>query len=140
MKHTPYGYDFIGGVPVINEEQAQRIRRTCENYLSGMSFASAAAEAGIPREPTIVKRMLKNRRYAGKEGFPEILPQETIDRVEEERVRRARKMGRDQRKKKGPPEGTVWTGFSAPKIKISFSDPVKQAEYAYSQIRNEVKR
>jgi hypothetical protein len=49
-------------------------------------------------------------------------------------------MGRDQRKKKGPPEGTVWTGFSAPKIKISFSDPVKQAEYAYSQIRNEVKR
>ena len=38
MKHTPYGYDIVGGVAVVNEEQAAVIRQICENYLSGMSM------------------------------------------------------------------------------------------------------
>ena len=42
MKHTPYGYEIIGGKAVINEEQAEIIRKLCENYLSGMSFKGAA--------------------------------------------------------------------------------------------------
>ena len=47
MKHTPYGYDIVGGTAVINEEQAAAIRQTCENYLSGMSMTQAALTAGI---------------------------------------------------------------------------------------------
>ena len=47
MKHTPYGYDIVGGAAVINEEQAANLRRLCENYLSGMSFVQAAKDAGL---------------------------------------------------------------------------------------------
>ena len=32
MKHTPYGYDIVGGAAVINEEQAANLRKLCENY------------------------------------------------------------------------------------------------------------
>lgn len=38
MKHTPYGYDIVGGAAVINEEQAANLRKLCENYLSGICF------------------------------------------------------------------------------------------------------
>lgn len=33
MKHTPYGYDIVGGKAVVNEKQAAIIRKICENYL-----------------------------------------------------------------------------------------------------------
>ena len=29
MKHTPYGYDIVGGAAVINEEQAANLRKLC---------------------------------------------------------------------------------------------------------------
>lgn len=138
MQHTPYGYDIIGGRAVINEEQAANIRQICRNYLSGMSFKNAAAEVGLNMSPCGVKRMMLNARYLGDEFYPAILTEETVRRVEAERIRREKALGRDRRKGKGAPKGVYYTGFSAPKITMKYKNPVAQAEYAYSRIRNEV--
>lgn len=138
MEHTPYGYDIIGGKAVINEEQADTVRQICENYLSGMSFKNAAAAAGLTMSHCGVKRLMLNDRYLGDSFYPAILTKETAQRVENERLRREKALGRDRRKGKGDPKGIVYIGFSSPKIPLKYEDPVRQAEYAYSQIRNEV--
>lgn len=138
MEHTPYGYDIIGGRAVINEEQAKTIRRVCENYLSGMSLKKAAEAEGLAMSHCGVKRLMLNPRYSGDGFYPAILSEETARKVEEERIRREQALGRDRRKGKGAPSGTVYTVFSAPKIPLKYDDPVGQAEYAYSLIRNEV--
>lgn len=138
MEHTPYGYDIIDGRAVINEEQAVTIRQICENYLSGMSFKNAAAAAGLTMSHCGVKRLMLNDRYLGDSFYPAILTKETAQRVEKERLRREKALGRDRRKGKGDPKGIIYIGFSSPKIPLKYEDPVRQAEYAYSQIRNEV--
>lgn len=138
MEHTPYGYDIIGGKAVVNEKQAANIRQICENYLSGMSFINAAAAVGLTMSHCGVKRLIQNERYLGEGFYPPILTKETADRVEVERIRREKALGRDRRKGKGAPKGTVYTRFSAPKIMLKYEDPEEQAEYAYGMIRNEV--
>lgn len=138
MQHTPYGYDIIGGKAVINEEQAANLREICKNYLSGMSFKNAAAAVGLDMSHCGVKRMMLNARYLGDEFYPAILTEETVQQIEAERIRREKALGRDRWKSKGAPKGIYYTGFSAPKITMKYKDPVKQAEYAYSRIKNEV--
>ena len=138
MEHTPYGYDIIGGRAVINEGQAANIQQICENYLSGMSFKNAAAAVGLIMSHCGVKRLMLNKRYVGDSFYPPILTKETVQKVEKERLRREKALGRDRRKGKGVPEGTIITEFSAPKITLKYDDPVRQAEYAYTQIRSEV--
>ena len=43
MGHTPYGYSIKNGCATINENEADKIRKLYENYLSGMALAKAAA-------------------------------------------------------------------------------------------------
>ena len=138
MEHTPYGYDIIGGRAVINEGQAANIRQICENYLSGMSFKNAAAAVGLAMSHCGVKRLMLNKRYVGDSFYPPILAKETVRKVEAERLRREKALGRDRWKGKGVPEGTIFTRFSATKITLKYDDPVRQAEYAYTQIKSEV--
>ena len=39
MGHTPYGYSIENGCATINENEADKIRKLYENYLSGMALA-----------------------------------------------------------------------------------------------------
>lgn len=138
MKHTPYGYDIVGGKAVINEEQAAAIRQTYENYLSDMSMTQAARAAGINMNHSGVKRLMLNPRYLGDEFYPAILTPEIAQAVEAERQRRdALYKG----KRYSREEVTVFipTAFTMRKVSTRYKDPVKQAEYAYSLIESEVK-
>lgn len=138
MKHTPYGYDIVGGAAVINEEQAAAIRQTCENYLSGMSMTQAARTVGINMNHSGVKRLMLNPRYLGDDFYPAILSVETHQAVERERQRReALYKGKRYTRE----EVTVFipTAFTMRKLSTRYKDPVKQAEYAYSLIESEVK-
>ena len=103
-----------------------------------MSFKNAAAAVGLTMSHCGVKRLMLNKRYIGDSFYPPILTKETVQKVEKERLRREKALGRDRRKGKGVPEGTIITEFSAPKITLKYDDPVRQAEYAYTQIRSEV--
>ena len=138
MRHTPYGYDIVNGKAVVNEEKAEQIRKICENYLEGMSFMAAAEDVGLSMSHCGVKRMIQNERYLGDEFYPAILTKETANRIEKERLRREKMLGRNNRVKKSLPEAKVFTNFSILKIAQKYKDPIRQAEYAYSQIRNEV--
>ena len=141
MEHTPYGYEIIDGRAVINEEQAANIRQICENYLSGMSLMKAAAAVGLAICHSGVKNLMLNKRYLGNGFYPMILTEETVRKVEEERIRRETALGRKRQKgTHSASKGIVYTEFTAPKIKLKYKNPVRQAEYAYSLIRNEVSR
>lgn len=76
MKHTPYGYDIIGGKAVVIEEQVDFIRKICNNYLSGMSMTAAAKEAGVIMTHSRVKHLLQNKRYLGDDFYPSISTEE----------------------------------------------------------------
>lgn len=139
MQHTPYGYKIVEGKAVIDEEKAAAVRKICENYLNGMSFVAAAADVGLTMSHCGVKRMIQNKRYLGDNFYPAIITDDTARRIEEERLRREKALGRDKRECKKIKKSLVYTEFSIPRIPRKYKDPIKQAEFAYSLIRSEVK-
>lgn len=138
MKHTPYGYDIVGGAAVINEEQAAVIRQICENYLSGMSLTQAALTTGIDMKHSGVKRLMLNPRYLGDDFYPAILTAEIAQAVEAERKRRDA-LYKGKRYTRTNEEISIPTDFTMHKLSSRYKAPVKQAEYAYSLIESEVK-
>ena len=134
MKHTPYGYDIVGGAAVINEEQAANLRKLCENYLSGMSFVQAAKDVGLEMKHSGVKRLMQNPRYLGDDFYPAILTAEIARAVEAERLRRDA-LYKGTRYTKEAVTTVIPTRFSMKRTAPKYQDPIKQAEYAYSQIK-----
>lgn len=134
MKHTPYGYDIVGGAAVINEEQAANLRKLCENYLSGMSFVQAAKDVGLEMKHSGVKRLMQNPRYLGDDFYPAILTAEIAQAVEAERLRRDA-LYKGTRYTKEAVTTVIPTRFSMKRTAPKYQDPIKQAEYAYSQIK-----
>lgn len=134
MKHTPYGYDIVGGTAVINEEQAANLRKLCENYLSGMSFVQAAKDVGLEMKHSGVKRLMQNPRYLGDDFYPAILTAEIAQAVEAERLRRDA-LYKGTRYTKEAVTTVIPTRFSMKRTAPKYQDPIKQAEYAYGQIK-----
>ena len=79
MGHTPYGYSIENGCATIKEDEANKIRKLYENYLSGMALAKAAAAAGIETYHGTAKRLMENRHYLGDDFYPAIIDKETYD-------------------------------------------------------------
>lgn len=103
-----------------------------------MSFTTAAQDVGLTMSHCGVKRMIQNERYLGDGFYPPILTKEIADQIEKERLRKEKRLGRDERPGKILPEAKVFTEFTALKITQKYKEPIQQAEYPYSQIRNEV--
>lgn len=134
----PYGYRLENGKAVVVEKEANQIREMCAAYLSGISFVEAANQVGLQMYHGTVRNLLKNKRYLGTDFYPAILDRESFEAVETERQRREKKLNRTHMKRRVS-EVTVQTAFIIPKVETRFSDPVQQAEYAYSLIESEVK-
>lgn len=134
MKHTPYGYDIVGGAAVINEEQAANLRKLCENYLSGMSFIQAAKDVGLEMKHSGVKRLMQNPRYLGDDFYPAIFTAEIAQAVEAERLRRDA-LYKGMRYTKEAVTTVIPTRFAMKRTAPRYQDPIKQAEYVYSQIK-----
>jgi len=135
--HLPYGYRIENGVAVIDEEQAEQIRMIYKNYLSGKSYADAAASVGLQMYHAGVKRMLQNRHYLGDDFYPALIDKETFDATEEERLKRARMLGRTDKKRKAQDTPPVPISFRLGEVKQKYKDPFLQAAYAYSKIESE---
>ena len=73
MGHTPYGYRIENGAAVINEAEADCVRRIFDNYISGMSLREAAKAAGHPLVHSTVKRMLTKKYYCGMISIRQLL-------------------------------------------------------------------
>lgn len=137
MGHTPLGYRIEMGKAVINEEDAVKIRRLYDNYLSGMSLTDAASQAGINTYHGTVKRIMCNRHYLGDEYYPAIISSDIFNQAQTELKRRAVKLGRVN-KAVPKKEKQIPTQFTIASIEKCFEDPVLQAEYVYSLIKSEV--
>ena len=134
MGHTPYGYRIENGKAVIDKEKAQQIRNLYKNYLDGMALAKAAHEAGIQTWHGSAKRLLENRHYLGDDYYPAIIDQQTYDKAQAERLHRAEKLGRTNRKKQSPDTRKPPTHFKLAAPEQAYDDTKQQAEYLYSLI------
>ena len=135
--HTPFGYRIENGAAVIDEKEATQIRQIYAEYLSGRGYIDAAKAAGITMKHASVKRILQKRCYLGDGFYPAIIDQETYDAAEEERIRRAARLGRENRKKTAIREHKVMTEFCIKPAIRKLKDPYEQAEYLYSLIESE---
>lgn len=137
MKHTPYGCTIVDG-KVVNEKEAKILQKICDNYISGMSFVAAAKSVGLKVKHYGVKRLMLNKRYMGDDFYPAILTEEIMKKVEEERTRREKVLGRDRNKQAKANMAVVYIKFYIPQIDMKYENPKKQVEYVYSLIGNDV--
>ncbi|WP_312060793.1 recombinase [Anaerotignum sp.] len=137
MGHTPYGYRIENGRVVIDEKQAQQVRDLFERYILGLSLKDAAEKAGLKLFHGSAGRILRNRKYLGDEYYPAIIDSVTFDKAEEERLKRAKSLGRLYEKAE-PIKAENPMSFTIPKVQEKYTNPFQQAEYAYSLIECEV--
>lgn len=132
MTHTPFGYIIEDGKAVIDEINAEKVRRLFHEYVECGSMRAAAKKAGIDKTHSMIGRFLKNKVYVGTEYYPQIVDENTFAKVQEIRKSNARSQNRI-REYKVPPKVEIGT-FAIGKVTKKYDDPYKQAEYAYSQI------
>jgi hypothetical protein len=137
MSHIPFGYTIQNGRAVVNEEEAVKIEKLFEAYLSGLSLTEAAKNAGIKRCHTSIARMLTDKRYVEDKFYPPIISRDTFEEVQLERRRRAEALGRIY-EHKGNEKKCLNFKFHASMPDNLYDDPFQQAEYAYSLIKSEV--
>ncbi|SFS07400.1 serine integrase family protein [Anaeromicropila populeti] len=139
MNHIPYGYRIVEGQAVVEKEQAAAIREFFNGYLSGLALRAAAEKAGLKLYHRSAGRILRNRHYLGDAYYPAILDQETFEKAEEKRMEKAKSLGRI-REREEPQKPELNLQFHLPKVLPQYTDPFKQAEYAYHLIENGVEQ
>ncbi len=90
-RYLPFGYHIQNGALCIQEAEAAVVRQVFEDYQAGMSYhriAESLTSKGIPYMENrtnwnkhMVKRMLENPRYCGRDDFPPIIPADTFGAV-----------------------------------------------------------
>ena len=136
MGHTPYGYRIENGAAVINEAEAECVRRIFDNYISGMSLREAAKAAGHPLVHSTVKRMLTKKYYCGDDFYPAIIDISTFHTANSELKRRADNKNQTGKTRRIIPKPETEFTFSPPLTQ--YDDPYRQAEYLYGLIESKV--
>lgn len=90
-RYRPFGYRMENGEIIIHEKEAICVRSAYLAYLDGNGYATIAESlqgTGVRyHEDTplwnkhMVKRMLENERYTGKDGYPIIIQKELFERA-----------------------------------------------------------
>ena len=90
-RYLPFGYHIQNGMLCIHEAEAVVVRQVFEDYQAGMSYRRIAENLtvrGIPYMENrtdwnkhMVKRMLENPRYCGRDDFLPIIPADTFGAV-----------------------------------------------------------
>ena len=136
MGHTPYGYRIENGAAVINDQEAECVRRIFDNYISGMSLREAASAAGHPLVHSTVKRMLTKKYYCGDDFYPAIIDISTFHTANSELKRRADNRNQTGKTRRIMPKPETEFTISPPLIQ--YDDPYEQAQYLYSLIESKV--
>lgn len=137
MAHTPFGYEIVDGKIEIHAREAEQLKLLIASYLSGQSLANAARESGINRSHGGITRILTDERYLGNELFPRLISKEQFEQLKNERFKRAKKLGRLNRTKEEEPFISCFK-FTIGEVEDKYDNPIKQAEYVYSLIKEEV--
>ena len=94
-----YGYQIIHGDLVIQEEERLTVQNIFTTYLAGLSYQALADRMNADNIPFSqesplwnkhkIKRMLENPRYAGGNGYPPIIDQDTFLQVQKKIAKKA---------------------------------------------------
>ena len=136
MGHTPYGYRIENGAAVINEAEADCVRRIFDNYINGMSLREAAKAAGHPVVHSSVKRILSRECYCGDNFYPAIIDAAVFHKAKNELKRRADNKNQTGKTRREIPKPETEFTFSPPMTQ--YDDPYRQAQYLYSLIESKV--
>lgn len=128
---------MINGKVIINEEQAEKVRRFFEFYISGKSLKVASENAGLNIFHGSAGKMLRNKHYLGDDRYPAIITEKIFDKAEEIRMARANALGRIKEHKQVQ-KLKVPVQFYLKPVTMKYSDPFEQAEYIYSLIESEI--
>jgi hypothetical protein len=138
MKHIPYGYKIVDGQALIDELKANQIKELFLRYIEGHSLASVSKITNLDFTHSQIGRLLEKVVYLGDKFFPNIISREIFEQVQEERVKRATKLGRNN-KVKSIQEVAIEMSFKMGTPITKYNEPFEQAEYLYSLIEMEVK-
>lgn len=133
---TLFGYQIKNGKAFIDREKAAKVQKLFDGYISGLALRAAALEAGIDTYHGSAGRLLQNKKYVGTDYYPPIVDEEIFQKAQEERKKRAVKLGRVREAAENLPILSP-AKFSLKSNEIIFDDPFKQAEYVYSMIESE---
>lgn len=96
---------------------------------------AAATKVRIEKTHSVIGRLLKNEVYLGTDYYPQIVDEEIFEKVQELRDSNARRQNRI-REYEAPPELEL-KDYKLGKVEEKYTDPYKQAEYAYSMIKED---
>lgn len=134
ITHIPFGYCFKDGEPAIDAENGPKITRLFDLYLHGCSLAAAGDNVGISSWHCGISRIITNRVYLGEGIFPRLVSDEVFEKVQQERYKRAARLGRLSKKHKDR-KSHIASEFILESTECDISDPFLKTEYLYSQIR-----
>ena len=132
--HVPYGYRIEDGKAIPDEVAAEKLKEFFDEYLACGSMLAAAKKVGIEKTHSMLGRILENRTYLGKDFYPRLIDDDTFQKAQKLRGEVARKLGRIHEHK--PKEKTRESlKFEIGKVGKKYQDPYRQAQYAYTQIK-----
>ena len=134
INHIPFGYCFKDGEPAIDDENGPKVIRLFDLYLHGYGLAAAGDNVGISTWHCGISRIITNRVYLGEGIFPRLISDETFDKAQHERYKRAARLGRLNKKHKDR-KPHIPFDFILESTECEIVDPFLKAEYLYSQIR-----
>lgn len=95
-----YGYHIVHGELTIQEKERITVQNIFTTYLAGASYQALAEQLNTGNIPFSqespfwnkhkIKRMLENPRYAGENGYPPIIDQDTFRQVQEKIAEKTR--------------------------------------------------
>jgi hypothetical protein len=133
-----FGYKVVDGKTVIDEMAAEQVKTVFREYLQGASLSETAQKAKIFVSHGSIVNMLRNGHYLGDKYYPAIIDQNTFLKVQEERSRRAIKLGRVYEPNEEIPR-VIPTQFYIKESPQHCDDPFQQAEQTYHLIKIGVK-
>ena len=98
-RNFPFGYCMKNGKVLINQTEAEAVKRIFSEYLNGLSFLKIAELMENEKiryfpdsdkwNKNMVKRIIENEKYLGKGDFPQIIDDETFSKANENRLKKA---------------------------------------------------
>jgi hypothetical protein len=122
-----YGYKIINGEAV--KQDSDKVSALFQAYLSGLSLNASAEKAGIEKHHREITNILSDRHYLGDDFYPAVIDQKTFDQVQVEMQKRKKHYQRH------PKQLRIPMHFTASQPVDHYDDPVKEAEYLYSLIK-----
>ena len=87
-RSIPFGYCMVNGKYALNDLEAGAVRKIFADYIGGKSLKTIAAEMQIPYNTgkavwnkNMVCRVLENRKYIGKNDYPQIISAEDFEQA-----------------------------------------------------------